>query len=88
MAWKEFSVDTRPPHPIVGIFTDNTTALSWSQKLSVSKTPASRALARALVSMMIGTPLIGLRTEYIPGPDNIVADFLSRMKHQKFLTDC
>jgi hypothetical protein len=28
--------------------------------------------------MMIGTPLIGLRTEYIPGPDNIVADFLSR----------
>jgi hypothetical protein len=87
MAWKELPVDSRPPHPIVlGIFTDNTTALSWSQQLSISKTPASQALALILVSMMIGTPLVGLRTEYIPGPDNIIADFLSCMKHQKFLT--
>jgi hypothetical protein len=86
-AWNASPVASRPPHPIVGIFTDNTTALSWSQKLSVSKTIASRALARILVSMMMGAPVVGLRTEYIPGPDNIIADFLSRLKHLHILTD-
>lgn len=82
-AWK---LDPFGPHPSFLILTDNTTAEAWIKKLSVGKNPYSRAIAKLFLRVMMDHPLCGLAADYIPGVENELADFLSRLRKNNTLT--
>jgi len=66
------------PNPLLQIFSDNTTAISWTKK-AASSTKEGKALAYLLTSLLIQHPHLGLSTSFIPGKQNEVADAISRM---------
>ena len=45
IAWEMLPTDTRPSHPMILLWTNNTTAKSWTKKISGLKTPQGRTLA-------------------------------------------
>jgi len=78
-------VETSQPHPTVLIYSDNTTALSWTKK-AASSTKEGKALAHLLTSLMIHHPSVGLSSKFISGSDNTVADSISRMSTRAHLS--
>ena len=58
-------------------WTDNKTAKSWIKK-AATKTEKGKALQRILCSIMINNPL-GIKTDYIKGETNVLADSISRV---------
>jgi hypothetical protein len=81
VAWEE-SPEPKQVHPLMLIFTDNTTAKSWTRKIAGLKTVQARALARLLCHLLMQTPDLGLSTEYVDGKKNDTADYLSRLRKQ------
>ena len=81
LAWEE-EPDPKPAHPMVQLFTDNTTANSWTKRIAGLKSPQARNLARLLCHLLMLTPDLGLSTEHIDGDENEVADYLSRLRKQ------
>jgi len=76
----EGSPEPKPVHPLMLIFTDNTTAKSWTKKIAGLKTPQARSLARLLCHLLMQTPDLGLSAEYLDGDLNDTADYLSRLR--------
>jgi len=66
------------PHPLLSIFSDNTTAISWTKRAATS-TAEGKALARVLTSILIYNPSLGLNSSFVAGKQNGVADAISRM---------
>jgi hypothetical protein len=79
-AWEAFPVDTRPAHPMLLLWTDNTTAKSWTKRISGLKTPQGRNLARLFAHLLMFSD-VGIEADHISGEKNIVADYLSRAKN-------
>jgi hypothetical protein len=77
VSWELLPESTRPPHPFVLLWSDNTTAKAWSKKISGIKNPQGRSLARILAHLLMFSQ-VGIETDYVIGEENIVADFLSR----------
>jgi hypothetical protein len=78
LAWEALPVDARPSHPIVLLWTDNTTARAWTKRISGIKSPLGRSLARILAHLLMFSDL-GIESQHIEGIENVVADFLSRL---------
>jgi hypothetical protein len=78
LAWEQESPATRPPHPLVLLWTDNMTARAWTKKISGIKAPQGRALARLFAHLLMFSDL-GVESAHIAGVLNVVADFLSRL---------
>jgi len=73
------------PNPSVQIYSDNTTAISWTKR-AASSTKEGKALAHILTSLLIHNPSIGLSSKFIPGSENTVADSISRMSTRSHLS--
>ena len=71
-------IDLPQPYPSILIFSDNTTAISWTKK-AASSTKEGKALAHLLTSLMIHHPSVGLSSKFISGSENTIADSISRM---------
>jgi hypothetical protein len=78
LSWEQQPPATRPPHPLVLLWTDNMTARAWTKKIAGIKAPQGRALARILAHLLMFSDL-GIEAEHIEGVLNVVADFLSRL---------
>lgn len=78
LAWEALPVNTRPSHPLVLLWTDNTTARAWTKKISGIKSPQGRSLARILAHLLMFSEM-GIESQHIEGIENVVADFLSRL---------
>ena len=57
--------------------TDNTSAATWSRKLSTSTAKNGHNLILVFAELLRQST-VGINSEHIPGVDNDVADFLSR----------
>jgi len=79
VAW-ECRPAPKPRHPLMQIFTDNTTARSWTKKIAGLKSAQARALARLLCHLLMQTPDLGLSADYLEGDLNDTADYLSRLR--------
>jgi hypothetical protein len=80
VAWESLPTDSRPAHPMILLLTDNTTAKSWTKRISGLKTPQGRTLARLFAHILMFSD-VGVLAEHIAGEDNVVADYLSRAKN-------
>jgi hypothetical protein len=78
VAWEMLPVNSRPAHPTILLWTDNTTAKAWTKKISGIKTPQGRSLARIFAHLLMFSD-VGVEAEYIEGEKNIIADLLSRL---------
>jgi hypothetical protein len=67
------------------LWTDNSTAKSWTKKISGLKTPQGRSLARLLAHILMFSD-VGIESQHIPGEKNVVADYLSRAKNTNDLS--
>jgi hypothetical protein len=85
MVWETFPVDTRPPHPMILLWTDNSTAKSWTKKISGLKTPQGRSLARIFAHILMFSD-VGIEAKHIPGEENVIADYLSCAKNTNDLS--
>ncbi|HEY9816807.1 MAG TPA: hypothetical protein V6D20_13560 [Candidatus Obscuribacterales bacterium] len=65
----------------LGIWCDNTSAVSWSSKLSSKKSMAGQHLARALSLLMASNKASPLAAMSIAGKNNEMADLASRSFH-------
>ena len=68
------------PNPVVQIMADNTSAESWAIK-GCKKSLVGRRLGRLQCAMMINSP-VGIATGRIATKKNIIADKISRWKHE------
>ena len=84
-AWEALPVDSRPAHPMILLWTDNSTAKSWTKKISGLKTPQGRSLARIFAHLLMFSD-VGTEADHISGVDNIFADYLSRAKNTNDLS--
>jgi hypothetical protein len=74
-------IDCRPIHPTVLLWTDNTTAESWTKCIARLSGPQGRALAClfAHLLMFLG---VSMKAAYIEGKKNTITDYLSRLREQ------
>jgi hypothetical protein len=80
-AWEQLlPVPVRCTTPRVLIWTDNTSADSWAKKASRIRNPRNQQVARILGHLLQFTPGWVLDTKHIPGKDNDIADYLSRLE--------
>jgi len=66
------------PYPTIEILSDNKTAIAWTRKAS-SSSREGKNLSLLFTSLLHKTHL-GLKSAYIPGDDNTIADRISRMQ--------
>jgi hypothetical protein len=85
VAWESFPVESRPSHPMILLWTDNTTAKSWTKKISGLKTPQGRSLARLFAHILMFSD-VGIESQHVAGEKNVVADYLSRAKNTNELS--
>lgn len=81
VAWEALPPNARPPHPIALLWTDNTTAESWTRRIAGLKGPQGKALARIFAHLLMFSD-VGVRAAYIEGELNVIADHLSRLRNQ------
>lgn len=74
LAWEEAPM-LKPQHPLLLLFADNTTAESWTRKISGLKSSQACGLARLFSHLLMFTPDFGILTKHIEGEQNEVADF-------------
>jgi hypothetical protein len=81
LVWESLLIDCCPVHPTVLVWTDNTTAKSWTKCIAGLLEPQGRALAClfAHLLMFLGSCM---KAAYIKGEKNTIADYLSHL-HQK-----
>jgi hypothetical protein len=80
VTWESLPTESRPAHPMILLLTDNTTAKSWTKRISGLKTPQGRTFARLFAHILMFLD-VGVLAEHIAGEDNVVADYLSRAKN-------
>ena len=77
--WEDLPDDSRPNHPISLLWTDNTSAASWTKKVAGLKGPQGKSLARIFAHLLMFSDM-GTNAEHIDGDSNKIADFLSRIR--------
>jgi hypothetical protein len=65
------------PHPTILLYSDNTSAISWSLKAANSTSHYAKSLSRLLSSYLIHSP-IGISLDHISGEKNTISDRISR----------
>ena len=85
VAWEMLPPASRPSHPMVLLWTDNTTAKSWTKKISGLKTPQGRTLARIFSHLLMFSD-VGIEAGYIEGEKNTIADYLFRVQFSNDLS--
>ena len=73
----DFNVKCEHRYPVIDILSDNTSAVAWTRKASVS-TAGGKALGKIMCLQMMNNTL-GLHSHHIAGSNNDQADFLSRL---------
>jgi hypothetical protein len=81
LAWETLPIDCRPIHPTVLLWTDNTTAESWTKRIAGLSGPQGRALARLFAHLLMFSG-VSTKAAYIEGEKNTIADHLSRLRKQ------
>jgi hypothetical protein len=76
VAWEMLPLESCPSHPMVLLWTDNTTAKAWTKKIGGLKTPQGRTLARFFSHLLMFSD-VGIEAGYINGEKNTIADYLS-----------
>lgn len=84
-AWEEMPTQSRPPHPMVLLLTDNTTAESWTKRIAGLKGPQGKGLARIFAHLLMFSE-VGVRAAYVEGEKNTIADHLSRIREKNDLS--
>jgi hypothetical protein len=79
LIYEALPTDARPNHPISLLWTDNTSAASWTKKVAGLKGYQGKALARIFAHLLMFSDM-GVNAEHIKGDLNDVADFLSRIR--------
>jgi hypothetical protein len=80
VAWESLPASSRPPHPVLLLWTDNMSAKAWTKKVSGMKTPQGRSLARIFAHLLMFSD-VGIEAAHIQGEKNVIADYLSRISH-------
>jgi hypothetical protein len=80
VAWESLPTNPRPAHLMILLLTENTTAKSWTKRISGLKTPQGRTLAWLFAHILMFLD-VGILAEHIAGEDNVVANYLSRTKN-------
>ena len=65
--------------PVLLIWTDNTASKSWANKVTTSSERGQRLLV--IFAELLRTIPLGINSDHIPGPQNVLADFISRPIH-------
>jgi hypothetical protein len=78
VAWEMLPLESRPSHLMVLLWTDNTTAKTWTKKISGFKTPQGRTLARIFSHLKMFSD-VGIEAGYIKREKNTIAYYLSRV---------
>lgn len=74
-----------PQYPLLGLDSDNTSAVAWTKKAVLSN-DIGKGLAQ-FFCQMLSTNELGLHTRHIAGIKNITADKISRLSTSKFSSD-
>ena len=69
-------LDGIPTHPVVLIWTDNTAAKAWANRVSSSSIAGQNLLG--VYAALLKQYQIGVQCDHVPGEANIIADFISR----------
>jgi hypothetical protein len=77
--YESLPVETRPTHPMILLWTDNSTAKSWTKKISGLRTPQGHSLARVFAHLLMFSD-VGIEAQHIAGEENVIADYLPRTK--------
>ena len=73
----------RDPYPLMELWADNTSAETWILKASKASF-IGRALSCIQCALMINNP-VGITAHYINTHDNVIADRISRILHEKLI---
>jgi hypothetical protein len=80
LAWEELPKDSQPIHPIALLWTDNTSALSWTKRIAgLAKCPQGKTLARIFAHLLMFSDM-GVNADHIKGVNNGISDWLSRIR--------
>jgi hypothetical protein len=85
VAWEMLQLECHPSHLMVLLCTNNTTAKSWTKKISGLKTPQGCTLARIFSHLLMFSD-IGIEAGYIKGEKNAIADYLSHVQFSNNLS--
>ena len=87
LTWEALQQADRPATPIILLWTDNTTARSWTHKMAgLSRShPQGRALARLFAHLLMFSG-VGIEAQHIEGTANVIADHLSRLRNDNDYT--
>ena len=80
----EIFPDGVPAHPIALIWTDNTAAKAWANRVSSSSVAGQNLLG--IYATLLKHNQIGVQCDHIPGEANIIADFISRPDNVSFFS--
>ena len=84
LTWEALPPDSRPVHPVALLWTDNTSAASWTKRIAGLQGPQGKSLARIFAHLLMFSE-IGVNATHIDGDLNPIADFLSRIReHDDF----
>ena len=75
-------LDGIPTHPVVLIWTDNTAAKAWANRVSSSSIAGQNLLG--VYAALLKQYQIGVQCDHVPGEANIIADFISRPNNTSF----
>jgi len=81
LVWESLPTDSRPCHPVCLLWTDNTSAASWTKRVAGLKGPQGKALARIFAHLLMFSDL-GINTEHLSSDLNVIANFLSHIREQ------
>jgi hypothetical protein len=68
-----------PLQPVALIWTDNTAAKAWANKVSSTSIAGQNLLG--IYAALLKNFQVGVQCDHIPGEHNIIADFISRPEH-------
>jgi hypothetical protein len=77
-AWESLPTQSRPTNPLLLLWTDNTAAKAWTTRIAGLKAPQGHSLARIFSHLLMFSDA-GVHANHIPGDDNVIADYLSRI---------
>jgi hypothetical protein len=81
LSWETLPIDCRPIHPTVLLWTDNTTAESWTKRIAGLSGPQGRALACLFAHLLMFSG-VSTKAAYIKGKKNTIVDHLSHLRKQ------
>jgi len=81
LVWESLPTNSRPCHPVCLLWTDSTSAASWTKRVAGLKGPQGKALARIFAHLLMFSD-VGVNAEHLSGDLNVIADFLSHIREQ------